>query len=214
MARDDDSRVALTAAALLLLAAPLTGALLDDDPVRGFWLGLLTVPTGRYIVLASGMGPVESAPAYVLGLLAICSETGLAALVSVGANAFLFRVPLLGPALARLRERVAGEGPRRASRGALVGLLLFVVAPVPGSGAIGGALLGRVLGLTLPRILVSVAIGTALSVALLSGGAAALDVLFAPLGDPRLVVIVRVLVVVSVVGILGLVGRHVTASKP
>jgi len=80
----------------------------------------------------------------------------------------LQRVPKIGPALRRARHNAALMLIQRPwiRRWAVVGVGLFVITPLPGSGALGGALVGRIIGVTKRATFISVAIaGVIVSVA-------------------------------------------------
>jgi len=71
------------------------------------------------------------------------------------------RLPRLGPALQRARTRMAANlaAHRWIRRLAVVGVGLFVLMPLPGSGTVGGSIMGRIVGLTRRASFVAVTIG-------------------------------------------------------
>jgi hypothetical protein len=72
----------------------------------------------------------------------------------------LQKVPKLGPYMRRARMNSVAMLRQRPwiRRWAVVGLGMFVITPLPGSGALGGALVGRVIGVTKRATLASVGI--------------------------------------------------------
>ncbi len=80
----------------------------------------------------------------------------------------LQRVPKIGPALRRARRNAAIMLTHRKwiRRWAVVGVGIFVVTPLPGSGALGGALVGRIVGVTKRATFISVSVaGVIVSIA-------------------------------------------------
>lgn len=80
----------------------------------------------------------------------------------------LQRVPKVGPTLRRARRNAAVMLKRRPwiRRWAVVGVGLFVITPLPGSGALGGALVGRIVGVSKRATFISVSIaGVVVSIA-------------------------------------------------
>lgn len=80
----------------------------------------------------------------------------------------LQRVPKIGPALRRARRNAALMLNQRKwiRRWAVVGVGLFVITPLPGSGALGGALVGRIVGVTKRATFISVSVaGVIVSIA-------------------------------------------------
>lgn len=71
------------------------------------------------------------------------------------------RLPRLGPVLQRARARMAANlaEHRWIRRLAVVGVGLFVLMPMPGSGTVGGSLVGRIVGLTRRASFVAVTVG-------------------------------------------------------
>jgi len=72
----------------------------------------------------------------------------------------LQRVPKVGPVMRRARRNAAVMLTHRPwiRRWAVVGVGLFVVTPLPGSGALGGALVGRIVGVSKRATFISVSI--------------------------------------------------------
>jgi uncharacterized membrane protein len=205
-------RIALLVSSLLILAAPAAGFALAADSLSGLWLGLSAVPSGRYLVLSQGLGPGVDVPIPLLISLAVCSEAGLAGLTSVASESVLFRAPLVGGWLRRLRTRLSRRHGRAPSA-AFIYLFIFIVTPIPGSGGIGGAILGRILGLDVRVIMVAAALGTAVSAAALAFGVVGLDALLEPLEDRRLVVGVRTGVIVVLLGLLAWLGSRMGGAR-
>ncbi|MDA1194020.1 MAG: small multi-drug export protein [Planctomycetota bacterium] len=78
----------------------------------------------------------------------------------------LQRVPRIGPWLRRARRnaRIMLQQRPWIRRWAMVGVCLFVVTPLPGSGALGGSLVGRLVGISKRATVVAVALaGVAVS---------------------------------------------------
>jgi uncharacterized membrane protein len=106
-----------------------------------------------------GLGPtVVFGPAVLSGiqlstweLAALMTWTGtvVAALCSWNLD-LLERIPRLGPFLASARRGAAHSlrDHRWVRRLALLGVFVFVLLPLPGSGAMGGAIVARLVGLT------------------------------------------------------------------
>jgi uncharacterized membrane protein len=110
---------------------------------------------------SSGFGP------YQLGLIVWSLDT-VKALVVVYSFDSLYRLGAGGRFLRRQRERASRlidkrPGLRRASIG---GLAVFVLIPIPGTGAIAGALLGALLGMH-RRAIVAAVSGASLSSAVI-----------------------------------------------
>ncbi len=72
----------------------------------------------------------------------------------------LQRVPKVGPTLRRARRNAAVMLKQRPwiRRWAVIGVGLFVITPLPGSGALGGALVGRIVGVSKRATFISVSI--------------------------------------------------------
>lgn len=72
----------------------------------------------------------------------------------------LQKVPKVGPYMRRARANAVTMLRQRPwiRRWAVVGVGLFVITPLPGSGALGGALMGRIVGVSKRATLVSVSI--------------------------------------------------------
>lgn len=131
-------------------------------------VGLLTVP-GKYVVFA-GLTPGSPVGPWGLAVIGLVADTwlalGLAALLAP-----LRRMRWLVPKLVRANER-AGEvlaAYPGLGRAAFWGVTLFVVLPLPGTGAVGGTFAGQLLGLGRIKTVGAVALGSAITLAAFAG---------------------------------------------
>ena len=133
----------------------------------GLILAFMFTPAGKFSAIGfigSGMGVWETVAILgtvdvLVGLLLILNFEGL------------YRVPRLGPAVARLEARgailLADRGWIR--RLAFVGLAVVVAVPFQGTGAVAGAFMGRLLGVGRWRTLAAIAMGGYGGVAVVAG---------------------------------------------
>jgi uncharacterized membrane protein len=70
------------------------------------------------------------------------------------------RLPRIGPWIRKARRNARGMVTSRPwiRRWAVLGVCLFVITPLPGSGALGGALVGRIVGITRRATVAAIAI--------------------------------------------------------
>lgn len=116
---------------------------------------------GKFLILkgiaAGGFGPFE------LALLVFWMDLAIAFLLTFNLD-YVYRFPYLGKRLEGLQEHgrnVLEERPwlRKVT---FLGIVLFVMFPLTGTGAIGGSIFGRLLGLDRIRTFSGVFVGSAL----------------------------------------------------
>jgi hypothetical protein len=83
-----------------------------------------------------------------------------------------------------------------------MGVVLFVMFPLQGSGGIGATLVGRMMGLSPGKVLVAIAIGSLIGCTVIALGAEVIRELF--LVDPVLGIAVAAIVVTSLLALYGL----------
>ncbi|MBI4564715.1 MAG: small multi-drug export protein [Planctomycetes bacterium] len=124
------------------------------------YAGVTFVAAGKFIVLAPVLREdVFFTPFFFAGMVAFM-DVCTALLVALHLDV-LYRLPWLGRRL-RWMERNGRETLERRRfyrRSAFFGVILFVMFPLTGTGAIGGTIFGRLIGLTSARILTAIAIG-------------------------------------------------------
>jgi uncharacterized membrane protein len=106
-----------------------------------------------------------------------------------------------------IRKFVAGGEeflPKRPwmARFYFMGVVLFVMFPLQGSGGIGATLVGRMMGLSPGKVLVAIAIGSLIGCTVIALGAEVIRELF--LVDPVLGIAVAAIVVTSLLALYGL----------
>ena len=145
----------LVSAALLAVIGLMYGWALSGR-IAGAALAIFTV-AGKFAVLASesfGFTPYEIAAliAYMDMMIASILVLNLPA---------VYRVPRLGPMLEDLAEHGRHMLEQRPwiARVTFFGVVLFVMFPLSGTGAIGGSIFGRLLGLARRWTLVAIATG-------------------------------------------------------
>jgi uncharacterized membrane protein len=119
------------------------------------------VSFGRTIVVFwPAMEPETRFQPWELALMVLVMDLSISMFVVANA-AWLHRVPRLGPLLESLEEHGRRQLAARPwlRRGAWLGLALFVLLPVSGTGAVGGSLLGRLLGMRPWAVVSAVAAG-------------------------------------------------------
>lgn len=105
---------------------------------------------------------------------------------------FLFRIPKIGPSLARVREE--GEFFMHTQpwmrRFTFIGLTAFVMIPIAATGSVGGAIFGRLLGMSRAATLLAIVSGTLLGngVMLVAGKAIAQSKIFNPQSPISLII--------------------------
>ncbi|WP_428262409.1 hypothetical protein [Haliangium sp.] len=136
------------AAAAVALALGLGLAYARDATVE--LLGLVPASVfavGKFLPLWGVTGQSHFSPWELGGL--IWSMDTVTALVLVYSLEVLYRIPLLAAGLARVQTNAALvlTAYPRIRRAAVAGVVIFVLFPVAGTGAIGGCFLGMLLGL-------------------------------------------------------------------
>ena len=107
-----------------------------------------------------------------LALLVAYLNTVLAVVYGWGFE-LLERLPKVGPALRRTRAEAHATIAERPwiRRFAVVGIGLFVLSPLPGSGVLGGSIVGRIIGLGRLSTLAAVSVANALVCVIYAEGA-------------------------------------------
>jgi uncharacterized membrane protein len=110
-----------------------------------------------------------------LALIVFVFNTALT-VIYVGAADLLERLPWAGPRLVLARRRARANAQHRPwiRRWAAVGVALFVISPLPGSGVVGGCVVGRVVGLSRVGAFTTVVVANLLVCVLYAWGASAL----------------------------------------
>lgn len=111
-----------------------------------------------------------------LAIIVVVLNTALT-IVYVGAFDLLERLPWAGPKLERARTTAVAAAVERPwiRRWATAGVALFVISPLPGSGALGGTLVSRIVGLSRTRTFISVAVANAIVCGVYALGADSLE---------------------------------------
>ncbi|MEN8149991.1 MAG: small multi-drug export protein [Planctomycetota bacterium] len=137
--------------------------------IASFFLGKFVIVKG---IAGSGYTPMDYA------LLVIYLDMLVAAFLTFNLD-YAYRIPYVGRRLEALQEygqEVVAERPwvRKVT---FLGVILFVMFPLTGTGAVGGSIFGRLLGLTRFRTLTGIFVGSVIGcagMALLAEGVAAL----------------------------------------
>ena len=122
-----------------------------------------------------GESGFDQLTAWDLALVVIVLEV-LLTIIYIGAADYLDRLPWLGVKLAGARRKArsqAGDHPW-IRRWASLGVGVFVVTPLPGSGVLGGCIIGRLVGLTRWQTFLTVSVATIIVSVLYAWGAQAL----------------------------------------
>lgn len=161
-----------TAERIFALLAPLlvTGALilmgLVLAPRQTRWvLGHATLSfflAGKFIVLG-GAVPGNLFSPWQLAVLITYMDTLTGVLLVYNVD-FFFRIPWLGPRLRRIRlqARRVLQANLWLRRSSFIGVILFVMFPLTGTGAVGASFLGKFMGLYRFSLLGAIALGGAL----------------------------------------------------
>jgi uncharacterized membrane protein len=166
--------------------------------MTGLMLAYLIPPAGKETVIPLGIA---------LGLPWYLVATSVA-MVDVGAGLFMawnfdlaLKIPILGPWIGRFMfhgQEFVRQRPWL-ERLYFVGLALFVMFPLQGSGGIGASIVGRILGMPKAEVVAAIAIGAFAGSFLLALGVEFLkDILLANLAA-GIAVILTVLVVVVII---------------
>lgn len=180
-------RLALTSISVAFLGA-LVAVLAALEPAHAAKLPAFMVfafvVAGKFIVLA----PVLEAgtpydPYYLAGMIA-GMDVFTALFVAVNLD-LLYRIRWVGRRLEAMEVRGRETLERRPlyRRLATLGVVLFVMFPLTGTGAIGGTIFGRLIGLGTWRIILAIAAGAVLGSFGMAVGADGLARLLAPVRD-------------------------------
>lgn len=162
-------RVAVLGIAASAITLALATALLSDREATGELLTLFPVAfstAGTFLPLWGLSGDSRFGP-YELGLFVWSLDT-VKTLVVIYSFDWLYRLGAAGRFLQRQRahaSRLVAKRPRL-RRASIGGLLLFVLLPIPGTGAIAGTLLGILVGMH-RRAIITAASGASLLSALI-----------------------------------------------
>ena len=137
--------------------------------IASFFLGKFVIVKG---IAGSGYSPMQYA------LLVIYLDMLVASFLTFNLD-YAYRIPYVGRRLEALQDygrEVVVERPwvRKVT---FLGVILFVMFPLTGTGAVGGSIFGRLLGLTRFRTLIGIFVGAVIGcagMALLAEGMAAL----------------------------------------
>ena len=138
---------------------PKMGILSNEHASYVIWLMFLSFvpPTGKGVIL---FGAAEKIDPLVLSLA--IGFVDLMVGLFLAWNFYLaLRMPLIGRPLQKLQNKgkeIIKNKPW-IGRLASVGVVIFVILPFSGSGAIGGTMVGRALGMTPLKVLIAVAVG-------------------------------------------------------
>lgn len=157
-------RLLLNLAALVLLstATALAAVVLSTEHLVS--LGGLAVFTffvmGKFVVLLPVLSTdVPFTPYFLAGTVTVMDvATGLVVAANLGQ---LYRLPWVGRQLSHFEAGGRETLERRPwmRRLATAGVVLFVMFPLTGTGAVGGTLFGRLIGLNAPRVLLGISAG-------------------------------------------------------
>ena len=181
------ARLAINLTAFGLLAGSVAVSWWSFDTERFLFLKGLAVATfvslGKFVVLlpvwGEGMG---FSPFFLAGMVTLMDI--VTAMVVVANIEVLYRLRWIGAKLLRLETSGRHMLKQRPwiRRLAVFGVVLFVMFPLTGTGAVGGTIFGRLIGLRFPRILFGIALGAVLGSFGLALGA---DALGEALGEAR-----------------------------
>ena len=148
--------VALTIA-LLVLAGVFHGAASVLDLIVGA-IAIFTV-LGKFAILGSGLGSGYSH--LEIAFVVIYMDVMIATVLVLNLPR-LYRIPRVGPVLEDLAEHGHYMLETRPWLGRItyLGVVLFVMFPLTGTGAVGGSIFGRLLGLGARRTLGAIAVGS------------------------------------------------------
>jgi hypothetical protein len=163
----------LSMVALLLVTWTLAGGG-AAAAVLGAFVAFLGV--GSTIVFASAIADTSAAKLDATTLVALAAYFCVATTFFWAFNLELAeRIPWFGPRVARIHDAAANALHRHAwiRRWATIGVALFVISPLPGSGTIGGSIVGRLAGLSRLATFLAVSIASLVVVAVYAsfGGA-------------------------------------------
>ena len=209
----------MNARRLLWIVVPVTGLLLTalcavllagrDRWVSAVALAILMVPAGRFVLLAPAAQPSLPFSAMEFAPLVIAIDVSVAALAA-GNLDLLLRVPGLGRALARVEAggRALLERRPAIKRTAECAIVLFVAAPLPGTGSIGGTILARLVGFPPGLSLALASAGIVIGTYLVAAGGSGLAAALAPFEHLPYIAVVRYAVIALLLTILTLIGRR------
>jgi uncharacterized membrane protein len=161
------------AAAVLALA--LAGSL--ATVAKAAVVALFTV--GKLIILSGAAPGIWGMTAYELAVMVFCLDLWTGRLFAFNLH-FIHRVPRMGPWLVRLQDycRYWLAMQPWMAKAAFLGVALFVMFPLTGTGAPGGSILARICGLRPGTTLLAVACGAALGCGLMAAFAQPLEPVF------------------------------------
>lgn len=142
---------------LLVLVAVVAGVGVATDVV--IWAIAIFTVLGKFAILA-GVGGDAPFDQWQLATLVSYMDVTVASLLVFNLPR-LYRIPRMGPAIEDLAEHglYLLERNRWLGRVTFVGVVLFVMFPLTGTGAIGGSIFGRLLGLSSRRTLTAIVFG-------------------------------------------------------
>jgi uncharacterized membrane protein len=158
------------AIAILAVVLPLSHFLV----LKGLVL-LTSVYLGKFVILVPVLE--KDVPFSPLFLAVMVTIMDICTAFVVGANLdALYKIPWAGKKLRTLEDngRLTLERKPWVRRSAALGIVLFVMFPATGTGAIVATVLGRLLGLNLWRLFLAIAMGAVLGCGAMALGAVAL----------------------------------------
>lgn len=158
------AQLALTMAPILASATGLTLVWVSQGWDRAAALVTIAISTffyfGKFVVVTPALSDQVPFSTWELAALVTFMDTATACFVAGNLHVFN-RIPYFGKKLAGLERygRFTLEQKPAMRRMARLGVILFVMFPLAGTGAVGGSILGRLLGMTLAWILICVFLG-------------------------------------------------------
>jgi uncharacterized membrane protein len=125
---------------------------------------------GKFVIVTPAVSANVGFTPWELAALVVFMDVFTGCVIS-GNLHLLYRLPWVGPRLARLEaygRRTLEQKPwmRRMSR---LGITLFVMFPLTGTGAVGASILGRLLGIRLAWIIGCIGAGAVLGCGMMAG---------------------------------------------
>jgi len=136
-------------------------------------MALLTVfYLGKFVVIMPVLETNLPFTPFFLGCMVMVLEMSFGMIV-VAYLDFLHHLPLMGRRIARMEGRSRRMLKKRPwiKQLATYSVMMFVLLPFPGTGAVGGTILGRLIGLGAGRILLGIGLGTLIGSLGLAAGA-------------------------------------------
>lgn len=139
---------------------------------------------GKFIILTPAVSEKVAFTPWELALLVIYLDICTGCVVG-GNLGTLYRLPWIGERLADMEQygRLTLSERPFMRRMATLGVVLFVMFPVTGTGAVGASILGRLLGLRIRRILLCISLGSAIGCGTLAAFSDLLAGILMPLRD-------------------------------